>query len=326
MENNNSKFVFWVILSLLIIVSFLIIKDYITTILTSFVLAYLIKPVFDRIKKKTGKSVAGILSTISILLIILIILIIPLGLVVGKLGSEAYQSLRIESLKPISENLASSPLFQALDINVKNLSVKASSYVLSIVESTLASIPSLIISFLILVMGIYYILINWDNIASLLKKYIPFKDKERITKGIKESTRGIIYGTIIIAIIQFLVAAIGFYILGINNYILLSILIGFMALIPAIGPAIVWIPTVIFYFIIRNYTIAIGVLVLGLFLSIVIDAIVRSKLIGAKAKMNPFILILGIIGGVTLLGIIGFVIGPLVLVYTIELLKELKKE
>ena len=101
-EKNHTarrNIAFWGVLATLIVVSFLIIKNYITTILTALVLAYLIKPVYNKLEKKTGKIISAIISTILIILIVSLLIIIPLGLILGEVGgSEAFGKFRFKSI------------------------------------------------------------------------------------------------------------------------------------------------------------------------------------------------------------------------------------
>jgi predicted PurR-regulated permease PerM len=98
-------------------------------------------------------------------------------------------------------------------------------------------------------------------------------------------------------------------------------LVFFFAFIPAIGPAFVWVPTLVYYLAIGDYFTAGGLIVLGFILSFLIDAVLRAKVLGEKSKINPLLMIVGILGGISVFGVFGFIIGPLVLLYTLEILQ-----
>ena len=57
-------------------------------------------------------------------------------------------------------------------------------------------------------------------------------------------------------------------------------------------------------------------------LSYFFDAILRFNIIGKKTKINPLIMLIGILGGIYVFGVFGFVIGPLILVYTLKIVQE----
>ena len=57
----------------------------------------------------------------------------------------------------------------------------------------------------------------------------------------------------------------------------------------------------------------IGLLIFGLTLGSILDYIVRPQLTGKYANIHPFIILLGILGGIVAFGIVGIIIGPIVL-------------
>jgi predicted PurR-regulated permease PerM len=115
---------------------------------------------------------------------------------------------------------------------------------------------------------------------------------------------------------------IGFYILGIPMYLVLSFIIFFLTFIPG-GPALVWVPLAIYIIFQRNLFIVIGVLILGIILSYILDTAVRIKILGNKSQINPLIMLIGVLGGIYIFGLFGFIIGPLILSYSLKIIEEL---
>jgi predicted PurR-regulated permease PerM len=84
------------------------------------------------------------------------------------------------------------------------------------------------------------------------------------------------------------------------------------SLLPAIGPAIVWVPAVVILMIsgevLKGFILlAGGTLIIGL-----IDNVLRPILVGRDTKMPDFLILLSTIGGLAVFGISGFVIGPII--------------
>ena len=102
-----------------------------------------------------------------------------------------------------------------------------------------------------------------------------------------------------------------FWFLGIQGALLWGVLMAFLSLLPAIGAALVWAPVAI-YFLVTG-AIWQGV-VLTLFCVLVIglvDNILRPQLVGKDTKMPDYIILISTLGGITVFGLNGFVIGPL---------------
>jgi predicted PurR-regulated permease PerM len=125
--------------------------------------------------------------------------------------------------------------------------------------------------------------------------------------------KDILVGTFLLALLEATIAIIGFWLLGIKFAIVLGVLIGIFALVPALGPLLVWVPVAIIEFANGNIGTSIGVVVLGIILSTYIDSIVRVSLVGKKSKIHPVVMLIGLFGGIAIFGIIGFILGPLIL-------------
>jgi len=94
------------------------------------------------------------------------------------------------------------------------------------------------------------------------------------------------------------------------------------AFIPG-GPAIIWAPALIIKIIQGDYISSGVILLFGLFISIYIDTILRTKIGGKDSRISPIIMLLGIMGGTPLMGLAGIIVGPLLLSYTLEILEEI---
>lgn len=306
----------------LLVLSYFIVKPFIIALLSAFVLAYLIKPIYTKFSKTLNKSLAALISVI----LALAIIIVPILLIIRNLLQQVSQTLSVSALKLYITNFFTLPILQDVPINPENLATQTASAILSITKSAIIQIPSLIVVVFITVIGTYYILKNWETLSQSLENYLPFKDKKKVSREMGEVTKNIIFGYILIAIIEFLIASLGFKIFGVTNFLLLAVLIGILAFVPSFGPLLIWGPLALFHLISKNYATAIGVLITGIIISVGIDNMLAPKFVGSRTKIHPFIMLIGILGGISVFGLFGFIIGPLVLVYTIKIIEEAIKE
>jgi len=133
-----------------------------------------------------------------------------------------------------------------------------------------------------------------------------------------------------VATAQGALGAIGFYIFGIESAIFWGVVMTIFALLPLIGPAIVWIPAasllLINGIILNSYWgmgVGVGLFLYGLFIISTSDNILRMKLVGDKAEVHPLTVLVGIIGGINLFGLTGIFIGPIALSLLITYFKDL---
>jgi len=85
-----------------------------------------------------------------------------------------------------------------------------------------------------------------------------------------------------------------------------------LSLLPAVGAGIVWAPVAV-YFLLTGAILpgiiltAFGVLVIGL-----VDNLLRPILVGKDTRMPDYLILVSTLGGLTVFGLNGFVIGPLI--------------
>ena len=319
---KNSRILLIIILAILVLLSYIIIRPFLIPLISAFILAYLCLPLYKKLERTLPKP----LSAIICILLVIIILILPMGTLIGGLTNQTSSYLQEKPLKTLLSDFSTLPFIENLNLDLTSLTEKTLTFLVSLFTSALSLIPTLIISLIITLFGMYYILTNWPTLTSNLTSYIPFKNKKKVASEIAQVTNSIVYGTILIAAIEFVVAVIGFYLSGVKPFLLLPSIIFFLAFIPGLGPTFVWLPAALYFIFFGPSSTAVGVIITGLVLSFGIDAVLRGKILGSRSHINPLIMLVGILGGISVFGIFGFVIGPLILVYTIELLEETLQE
>lgn len=315
-DKSLKKYFFFAIVALLIIISYFVIRPYIIALISAFVLAYLVHPLYSYLNGKMRNSFSALICVVLVVLIV----VVPFTLVIGEVANEAYHYLA-DNDSSLLGRISSSEILEDY-VNVDAVASRIVEIISGLFASVAFKIPTFVIGLFITLFGMYYILINWEELSANLKEYLPFKNKDKITREISRVTHAIVYGTFLIGLIEFFVAVLGFYFSGVSFYFLLSVLIFFSAFIPGVGPAMIWVPTAIYYFLIKDYYTFAGILATGIVLSFGVDTLWRNKILSDRAKINPIVMLVGIFGGIAVFGVFGFIIGPLVLVYTIKLIEE----
>jgi len=124
--------------------------------------------------------------------------------------------------------------------------------------------------------------------------------------------RATVKGNIVIALIQGTIGGIAFALLGIQGALLWGALMVLLSLLPAVGAAIVWVPAAVYLFmtgaIVKGLIlVAIGAGVIGL-----VDNLLRPILVGKDTRLPDYVILVSTVGGLSIFGINGFVIGPLI--------------
>ena len=124
--------------------------------------------------------------------------------------------------------------------------------------------------------------------------------------------RATMKGTVVVAIVQGFVGGVIFSLLGVEGAILWGVLMGFSSLVPAVGTAIVWVPVAVYLLAVGAIwqglvLVGCGVLIIGM-----IDNILRPILIGQDTRMPDFVVLIATLAGIELMGLNGFIVGPVI--------------
>ena len=322
-KTETKKYLLIICLSIIFYFSYKIIQPYFTAIISAIILAYIFFPIFNKIKQKTNKPQ---ISSVLTCLIIIILIIVPTLIISNILIKESitlYKSDFIKNIESFTEKYTSEDFpYSGL---ISQVIFKGIEYIQTGATNLFIALPSGILGFLIAIYTLYFLLLKGEELTEQIRKIIPLKEKELLLTNIGKTTYSIVYGLFTIAIIEIIISSIGLSLLGISSPIMWSLMIGFLALIPFIGPAFIWIPLTIIELLLNNNFIAIGMIILGVILSAV-DTFLRPKLIGDKSKTSPAVILIGLLGGLKVFGFIGLILGPVILSTLIEIIKLYQEE
>lgn len=185
----------------------------------------------------------------------------------------------------------------------------------NILQSLGSGIYSLIINSIFSMFILFYMLLNYDDFAKMVREILPLREENK--QILEEETKSIIQanaiGIPVLAIIQGGFAYLGYMFFGIDNAILYAILTGFSTIIPVLGTTLVWIPLSISVLLSGDIAHGIGLALYGLFIIGGVDNVARLLLQKVIADIHPLITILGVIIGIPMFGFWGVIFGPLLL-------------
>ena len=169
-----------------------------------------------------------------------------------------------------------------------------------------------LVSFVVMLYLLFFLLRDGAQLTAMLRRMIPLGPAQTGYLLAKFTTvvRATVKGNILIALLQGLLGGIAFAVLGIQGSVFWGVVMAFLSLLPAVGASLVWAPVAI-------YLLATGEIGQGLALvfwgAVVIglsDSLLRPLLVGKNTRMPDYLVLISTLGGMSLLGINGFVIGP----------------
>jgi predicted PurR-regulated permease PerM len=171
-----------------------------------------------------------------------------------------------------------------------------------------------LVAFFFMLFLLFFMIRDGDDMFERAKRLIPVpaEHRDQLFTHLASVTRGVFYGIGLTAIVQGILVAIGFAIADMPSPVVFGALAAILALLPAGGAAIVWIPGVLYLGATGRWGMAVFLLVWGGIVS-TSDNFLRPVLVARYAPVSAFMVFVGVVGGIAAFGTIGIVVGPVFL-------------
>ena len=304
------------------------INGFLTAIFMAAVFAGLLYPIYKKIKEKFRDKAS--LAAMTTLLLFVFVVLLPLsGLLVVILDQAIDAS---KTVGPVLKEMVHNPsgtlkhiesipwlhelfpdpekLAHSIDGIIKSLG----NFLIHGLSDFSSGTASFVLSLFIFLFTLYYFLLYGKSYLERALYYLPLDNHEE-TILLSRFTRvaiATIKGTFLIGLIQGSLGAIGMALAGVHNVFFWGLMMTILSVIPAVGPAIIWLPASIWLMMQGNLPQGIGLMLYGGVIVSNIDNLLRPKLVGKDAQMPDLMILFGTLGGLALFGISGIIIGPII--------------
>jgi len=319
------------LLGLVVLISGLfltMIHQFLMAIFMAGLFSAMVRPAHYRLSSKLGgrETLASILTVLAIVLLILTPLAVLITLVVTQaihIGQSVTPWVQrfINEPTTLSVYLEKVPYYHDIlpyrDVIVQKagqLVGTVSTFLINSLSSFTKITIDAIFSSIIMLYVMFYFLSMGDLLLEKILFFLPLDDlnEQRLLHRFTSVTRATIKGTLIIGIMQGTVCGMAFAIAGIEGPVFWGSLMAVMSIIPAFGTAIIWAPALIILALAGDFT---GVVILAVLCGAVagnLDNIVRPRLVGKDTEMHDLFVLFGTLGGISMFGLLGIIIGPIV--------------
>ncbi len=342
LSNKQFSQVFFLILFLTISILFVfVIRRFIIPALLAGITAGIFKPLHKKIHESMPRLTW--LSPVIAILIVFLLVVVPLGTIgifLIRDITEITKILRgnINEIDAITKNtmtwisqlsiaqylgITTEQLLNELNTSLQNILKLSMNYAIDISKNTL----SILFNLFIFLYCLYFFFRDGDHILQRIFNFIPLHDTDKnlIVDRFASTTKATIKGSLIIGLIQGTIGASVFALLGIQGPVFWGVMIMIIAIIPIIGPAIIWVPTALLFF--YNGYIGKGIIMtlVGILIMGSIEYIIRPRLIGEDTKIHDLLILFGVLGGIMVFGIFGFIIGPIIMALFVTTLNMFRR-
>lgn len=300
-------------------------------ILWAAIVALLFEPVYRRLLPRLGyrRTPAALLT----FLLALLIVIIPAAMIATSLAREAaglYQRVQsgevnlAASLRSAFESLPAWMTallerfgladFEVLQQRLSAAMTQASRFLATKALNFGQDTFEFFIGLFVMLYLAFFLIRDGDGIVRALKEAVPLAPahKQELLDTFSAVVRATVKGTLVVAAVQGMLGGIAFWFLDVHGALLWAVLMAFLSLLPAVGPALVWLPVAVYLLLTGGLWQGIGLMAYGVLVIGLVDNLLRPVLIGKDTQMPDYLVMISTLGGMALLGINGFVIGPVI--------------
>lgn len=305
--------------TLLLAVSALLVSPFQDFVFLAVLLFYPLKPLYERATDYVSPHIASALlvvaATVVVVLPVLLVLRTTVRSVMSLLdrvrrGEITFTELdaRVTELTGVDVDLA-----ETLRRIARDIEFGAVDGVLGV----FGTVTHIVIGLGLTMFLLYYLLRDADRLAGWLRATVPLPERveSKLYAEFEDIMRAVLVSHVLVAVIQGVVAGLGLIAVGIPNAVFWTIVMVFLAVLPIIGSFLVWGPAAAYLLVTNQPAAGVFLLVYGTIIVGLTDDYLRPIVVDryTETRLNPAVIILGVLGGVYVFGFMGVFVGPVVL-------------
>ncbi len=272
-----------------------------------------------------SRAVASVL----VIIIAIILIVVPLVWMVSLLVGQAQSAVQGVIDSPVLDRISTFTIAgYPVGPDLKAAGAKAATFVGGGAISFLGTATRLTLNLLFTFFGLYYLLMDPKGAWRGLRPYIPFSDENVaiLQDRFVAVTKSTIIGTGFSSVAQGILIAIAFTVTGLGNGVFWGVVTVVFSILPVVGGGMIWGPGAIYLYTTGHPGAAVGLVLFGAVIVGNVDNLIRPMISNRYAQIHPLITLVGAIAGVSYIGLLGLLVGPLALSYFFELLTMYRRE
>lgn len=312
--------------------------------LTDFILAFMFTALFrgpyERLRERLGDRPLAAAALVTTLIAILVA--VPLGFILVSLSVEAasfYNStismLTVEEVElyffgegPLAVFLKHGAEMANLEWTpalvqdaLTSISGTVAEIVYGLISSQLSNLFLLLMHFFIMLLIVFYMLIDGQRLKAYVFETSPLPDDEEelLAEKFAAVGRATLFGNGFGSAVQGVIGAISMAVAGLPSPVLWGVVMTIFAFLPLVGITVVTVPASIYLVLNGDYVTAAVFFLFNFVQALFVENVVKTKMIGQQMKMHSLLIFMSIIAGLGVFGVIGLLYGPLVVALVLTL-------
>ena len=320
MNRKQIQDAFFIVLLVGLSVAFIrLLSPYLVAIAVAVILALLLRhPLNWLLQKGVARGAATALVVVALMVLGAVFLIL-FGILLTSELEEGVRTIRSEWPKLLAWAQQRLPWMQALveqyelEQRISDLLGNAASQILSLSQAALSSLAAGILRAVVVAFVVIYLLLDGAKLVERLYRLLPLDrtQTDQLMRRAAQTLDATVLGTLFIGVLEGTFGGLLFVLFGLPSATLWGLIMVLVSVLPLLGINAVIVPAGVVVIIMGDVGRGVGLIVVGVTGAAVSQNLLRPKLVGDRSGLHPALVLVATLGGLAWLGLVGFVIGPM---------------
>jgi len=322
---------FYGIVILLVYLAYLVFAPFLAPLAWAAVLVVVSHPAYAWMARRWGGTTAAVAATVGVTLILIVPALFVMIAFVQQ-GVSAAQSIQLKifsghwvwlnhvwnAIQTRFPNLT----LEDLNASLRSYGERSATFVAARLGTILRNTATLLFHLGVTILAMFYLFRDGDAMAERLREILPFEESHR--NRMLEQVRTLIFASVtsslVAAALHGVLGGTAFALTGIKAPVFWGVMMAFFSFVPVVGSGLIWVPMTISLVATGRWGRGISLLILCAIIAGGVDNLVRPFFISGRAAMSGLVIFISVLGGISVFGLLGIVLGPIVVVTAASLL------
>ena len=320
MNRKQIQDAFFIVLLVGLSVAFIrLLSPYLVAVAVAVILALLLRhPLNWLLRLGVARGAATALVVVALMVLGAVFLIL-FGILLTSELEEGVRTIRSEWPKLLAWAQQRLPWMQALveqyelEQRISDLLGSAASQILSLSQAALSSLAAGILRAVVVAFLVIYLLLEGEKLVDRLYQLLPLDrtQTDQLMRRAAQTLDATVLGTLFIGVLEGTFGGLLFVLFGLPSATLWGLIMVLVSVLPLLGINAVIVPAGVVVIIMGDVGRGVGLIVVGVTGAVVSQNLLRPKLVGDRSGLHPALVLVATLGGLAWLGLVGFVIGPM---------------
>lgn len=330
-QERLGALLFYGIVILLVFGVYLVFASFLAPLAWAAVLVVVSYPVYDRLARRRGSTVAAAMMTAAVTLI-LIVPVILIMIAFVRQGVDAAQSIELQvatghwawlnDLWSRIQQRFPEANSQDLTGTLRQYGEQAVGFVAARLGTILKHTAEFLFHLGVTILAMFYLYRDGGSMVARLREILPFESshRDRMLANARDLIFASVTSSLAAAAAHAILGGLAFAAAGISAPIFWGVMMGFFSFVPIVGSSLIWVPVAI-SLIAGGHTVK-GILLVIFCVVIVglVDNFIRPWLISGRTEMGGLVVFISVLGGISVFGLLGVVLGPIIVATAVSFL------